>query len=1755
MALAFQGLPPLMAAATPNIVKNPDLPPSCGLDVSLVLDDSGSISSDEAKDIRSAADAFAKALIGTPSTLKVVVFSDRAQGVNAAGNLTSTLNDVVFRDPAKYTAPTSGSGSGSTNWDDALEVVRRSPGKGGDVVVFLTDGDPTRRNEVTPNGHDGNLAGDGSSVSQANVDQAITEANSLKTAPGASHMFGVGIGLSGSNSKTRLSQVTGPDEMTIDGNGDPDMPFGTADYVITPNTTQLKAIVQAFVKENCAPSLNVTKYLQPANGGPAVRADETDPWTFSANVSPEPSSWQRPSTATGASATQTTDDSGGVSFKWENDPVDGTASVALTETAQSGWVYNGARCYRNNLDGSTPDKFLDSVGTNAVGQSKDIAQQLGALSVGPEQSVSCEVYNRQVQTSTIQVTKKVNPSNLGAKFDFTLKSGTSSIGTVTGLGHGQHGSFNAVDPGKYSVVETPAAGFTLASATCDDLNTTQTTEKASPTDLMVGEGQRWNCTFTNDADPGTITVVKKASGANGTFGFTSNVPSLGDFSLTTTGNASGGTATTSGAAAVGTYNIAESDASPWDLTSASCTGQQNPKSVTVAPGQDVTCTFTNEAPAPSITVAKQAVTSTVGEPGGPADFKVTVTNTSVEPVTIKTITDAIGGGAAVNLGVVAAPITATTCNGLVGKSLAINEAATCTFTATVTGNGGTTVNDVVEVTAKDADGNTAKDSDDANVRITDEAPVISVTKTPSVSSLPEPGGSVTYTVSITNKGAEPVVVDSITDVVETGPSVDVTVVAGSITATTCAPIIGTTVAVGATTSCTFTLNHVVNAGDFPDGTIDDTVTVDAHDDDSKTSASADAEVAVIDVKPVIEITKTAAPTSVAETAPGQTRNVTYTVAIQNKTAEAVTIDSIADSVGGGPAFPALGTCAALVGTTLAPQSGINCTFTLGVAGNAGDTVTDVVTVGASDDDGNDTTDSDEAEVTITDLASSITVTKTANPASVPEPGGPVTYTVGITNTSEADTVKIGSIVDAVDGNPAAAVDGTCDDLIGTDLAPGGKTSCTFTMAVAGNAGANVADTVTVSATDDDGKPVSNSADETVAITDVASSITVVKTASVESLAENGGPVTYTVKVTNTSAADKVTIDSIVDSVDGGPAFAAGGDCPSFIDHELNIGASVTCSFTLTVTGNAGDAIHDTVTVEGTDDDGQPVTGQGSEVVDITDVASDISVTKTASVSSVPEPGGSVTYTVGITNNSPADVVVIDTIRDSVNGGKSFDASGTCPALIGTSLAPGASTSCSFDQEAVGNAGDRTTDKVKVTGTDDDGDPVSGSASEVVDITDVLPTGKATKKADSPTVSEPGGPATFHVRVTNKSTVEAATVTSISDEVDGVPVDVTKVGGMVTATDCGVGAVLAPGAHYDCSFTLAITGANAGDQISDTIRFTLKDDEGNSTHPSDTETVEVTDVLPAISVVKDNGDATVGAPGGEVTFQVTVTNDSPDESVTVTSLTDTIEGVGGAFSITEVTDPVLATDCVVGTVLAAGESYNCSFTLAVLSDEAAQQADTVDAVAVDDEGNEATGGDGAVTTITANADLSVDKTLIGDLTFGEAGTYELAVTNEGPSTAVGVEAIDQLPAGVLATSASGDGWACDVTETLVTCQRPSLAPGETSMITVEVFVDDSAAKEVTNVVDVTTDTEDPDPTNNHDEEETVIIEVEDVKTPTTTTPRAQTPGPAPVGSGPTPGPTTLTRTGSDVGGTVATGFMLVLIGGGVLLLRRRRLGGA
>ena len=804
--------------------------------------------------------------------------------------------------------------------------------------------------------------------------------------------------------------------------------------------------------------------------------------------------------------------------------------------------------------------------------------------------------------------------------------------------------------------------------------------------------------------------------------------------------------------------------------------------------------------------------------------------------------------------------------------LAPGESTTCTFTHNVSGSAGDTITDEVTANGTDDEGDPVSDSDTADVRITDAESSIEVIKTADPTSLTEPGGDVTFTVDVTNTSAvDTITLTTIEDDEDNDGVNDVTYNAIDICATT-------VLAPGESTTCTFTHNVSGSAGD----TITDEVTANGTDDEGDPVSDSDtADVRITDAESSIEVIKTADPTSLTE--PGG--DVTFTVDVTNTSAvDTITLTTIEDDEDNDGVndvtYNAIDICAT---TVLAPGESTTCTFTHNVSGSAGDTITDEVTANGTDDEGDPVSDSDTADVRITDAESSIEVIKTADPTSLTEPGGDVTFTVDVTNTSTVDTITLTTIEDDEDNDGVNDVTYNAIDICATTvLAPGESTTCTFTHNVSGSAGDTITDEVTANGTDDEGDPVSDSDTADVRITDAESSIEVIKTADPTSLTEPGGDVTFTVDVTNTSTVDTITLTTIEDDEDNDGVndvtYNAIDICATTV---LAPGESTTCTFTHNVSGSAGDTITDEVTANGTDDEGDPVSDSDTADVRITDAESSIEVIKTADPTSLTEPGGDVTFTVDVTNTSAVDTITLTTIEDDEDNDGVNDVTYNAIDICATTvLAPGESTTCTFTHNVSGSAGDTITDEVTANGTDDEGDPVSDSDTADVRITDAESSIEVIKTADPTSLTEPGGDVTFTVDVTNTSTVDTITLTTIEDDEDNDGVnDVTY-----NAIDICATTVLAPGESTTCTFTHNVSGS-AGDTITDEVTANGTDDEGDPVSDSDTADVRITDAESSIEVIKTADPTSLTEPGGDVTFTVDVTNTSTVDTITLTTIED------------------------------------------------------------------------------------------------------------------------------------------------------------------------------------------------------------------------------------------------------------------------------
>jgi len=583
------------------------------------------------------------------------------------------------------------------------------------------------------------------------------------------------------------------------------------------------------------------------------------------------------------------------------------------------------------------------------------------------------------------------------------------------------------------------------------------------------------------------------------------------------------------------------------------------------------------------------------------------------------------------------------------------------------------------------------------------SPILTITTTANPTSVNEPGGSVSFSVSLTNTTA----VTNITVMTLTDSLL------GSLSGQgTCST--GQVLTPGQSYSCSFSRSISGNANENIINTVTATV---QYDGSLQDQASDGATVAILDILPSITVRKdnnanTTGGYSNSEQAPAGGATVSFRVMITNNTAEAVTITSISDNLHGSNASLTGGgspTCASQVGATLAGNSTITCFFN-GTIANDDDLIeVNTVTVNVSDDEGGNDSKSDTSTVTTPDLLPSIFVNASVNPGSVPEAGNNVNFTVQIVNFSTIDPVTINSLTDDLIGN--LHNQGTCS--VPQVIAPGGGSyQCIFSHLVSGDFPSVINDQIVASGTDDDSNPVSNSDQVFINITNSPSSMNVIKTANPTSIPEPGGNINFTVRVNNTSAADSITIGSndMIDDLYGN--LNGQGTCS--LPKTIAPGSNYQCNFTKAVSGNAGDVINSDVEVDATDDDGEEPSGDNDDdaPVTITDLPSSITVSNSASPTWVPEPGGDINYTVRIDNTSAADTVTVNSIIDDINGDLSSQGCAT-----GQNISPGGFYQCTFMATVSGLSGQLVTNEITINVTDDDSNTFEEEDDATVTIVD------------------------------------------------------------------------------------------------------------------------------------------------------------------------------------------------------------------------------------------------------------------------------------------------------------------------------------------------------------------------------------------------------------------------------------------------------
>lgn len=459
--------------------------------------------------------------------------------------------------------------------------------------------------------------------------------------------------------------------------------------------------------------------------------------------------------------------------------------------------------------------------------------------------------------------------------------------------------------------------------------------------------------------------------------------------------------------------------------------------------------------------------------------------------------------------------------------------------------------------------------------------------------------------------------------------------------------------------------------------------------------------------------------------------------------------------------------------------------------------------------------------------STISVTKTPSVDFVDETGGPVTYTAVVTNNGidPNNPFTVTSLVDNVFGD-LNAIDGSCKSAVPFQLGSGASRTCTFTATVNGSAKPNSyehVNKVTASGADARGNTNSAEATATVIIRNVKPSISVTKDADKAYVLEPGGNVTYTVKVTNNgNTFDPVKITNIADD----HFSSLNSDCSTIMGQFFALGASKTCTFTKYVTGPVKTTHTNKVTVDVVDDDDDTASASDTADVEIRDVKPTIAVTKTPSPGTVDEPGGNVTFTVRITNESLIDDVFITSLADDTFG--NLDGKGTCAVPVGgIKITKGGSNyyECSFTGYIPGDVGGSHVNTITAQGKDDDDEAVWDTGSATVNINDVMPNIRITKTVKKVV-------ATYRVVISNESEAEEAYLSGLSDDKFG---DLVTKGYCKALPELGLNPKDQEGASYECEFEQELIES----PHKNTVSVTAGDNDGNFVAPTPADDAEVT----------------------------------------------------------------------------------------------------------------------------------------------------------------------------------------------------------------------------------------------------------------------------------------------------------------------------
>jgi uncharacterized repeat protein (TIGR01451 family) len=509
---------------------------------------------------------------------------------------------------------------------------------------------------------------------------------------------------------------------------------------------------------------------------------------------------------------------------------------------------------------------------------------------------------------------------------------------------------------------------------------------------------------------------------------------------------------------------------------------------------------------------------------------------------------------------------------------------------------------------------------------------------------------------------------------------------------------------------------------------------------------------------------------------------------------------------------------------------------------------------------------------------------------------------------------------------------------------------------------------------------------------------------------------------------------------------------------------------ISVLPNTLGVITNTVSVGSSDFDSN--TSNNTDTENTTIFPADISVTKSDS----PDPvfvENPLTYTLVIENDGPNqanNVALTDTLPPGV-AFKSVSGSASCAHSSGTVTCSnlgniGAGGSRSITIVVTPTVAGVITNTAIVTSSNPDLTPSNNTTSITTTVSPVADLSIGKIASSNPITA--GTSLTYTLFVTNIGPSTATNVL-ISDTLPGGVTFVSAPGCTgTTIINCSI-PTLTAGSSVSRSILVNVNSTTFGPLVN-TATVTGNEFDSNTINNTTTLTTIVSRQV-SLSLTKSDFPDPVAA-GASLTYTLTISNAGPSSANGVV-VTDTLPAnvtVASAPGCSG-TNPLI---CSVGTVASGGTAV-VTIRVTPASSLAAGTilTNTATVSGTESDSNPANNTAAITTTVIRRTDLSITKSDTPDpVIAGNNVTYNVIVTNNGPSNATGVVVTDTLPAGVTLVSAPG----CTGT-TILTCNLGNMASGGQASISIVVSTNLLATGSLVNSVNVSSVETDPNPGNN------------------------------------------------------------------------------